>query len=453
MTKHFVARVAGNVDEGVVDVENRPVRSGNHDAFAGVREHGGSEPQLLLGLPALGDVANDSDGVPAVMQPNRSQRDFNGDFLPVFPARMQFSRLADRRSLPAALKCGKRRVVRRKVAIRHHQSVQILSQDVFGAVAENVMRCTVPIGDVSRRIRYHNRFVGCLHDRLERNFGLLAIGDVEIDASHAQRRSLGIPQNERGRLDVSHFACRPDDTEIGVKRLVPAQRLIGFGNASQAVIRVQNFQPSREVSWEFGFIDAVEREHSRVPDKPILRNAPIPYAEFRRIRSNRETLIGFLQTFLGQTHLTHHASQTRQELHCFLNLCFGKYRDFADGSQVGMLVEAIHFRLADEGVRVRRLEEELSGEEIGYVRSTDGDRHGDVDQTVLALIHVVSVSMRQLAGKNRIALPATFSRQWMNAVKLRTQRAPAGRDKNIAIDVQNGSDRTGQRGETLAQTA
>lgn len=117
-----------------------------------------------------------------------------------------------------------------------------------------------------------------------------------------------------------------------------------------------------------------------------------------------------------------------------------------------MFVETVRLRLAEEGVRVRRFKEELSSKEVGDVLSTNGDRHCDIDQAVLALVDVVGFAMRQSASEYRVAFPAAFGRQWMNSVKLRADGTPAGGNQNVAFSVQNSGDRASQCSETLAQT-
>ena len=58
--QHFVTAVAGDAAKCVVDVDDRAVSGGDHDAFAGMGEDAGGELELLFGLFALGDVMGDA---------------------------------------------------------------------------------------------------------------------------------------------------------------------------------------------------------------------------------------------------------------------------------------------------------------------------------------------------------------------------------------------------------
>ena len=64
----FLAAVAGDAAEGLVDVDDAAVFRGDHDAFAGVREHAGGQVQALFGLLAFdgqagqaGDLLDQAD--------------------------------------------------------------------------------------------------------------------------------------------------------------------------------------------------------------------------------------------------------------------------------------------------------------------------------------------------------------------------------------------------------
>ena len=56
--KGLVTAVAGDLAEGIVDINDGALRVRDHDAFAGMGEHAGSQMKLFLSLLALRDVAH-----------------------------------------------------------------------------------------------------------------------------------------------------------------------------------------------------------------------------------------------------------------------------------------------------------------------------------------------------------------------------------------------------------
>src|ERR1700728_784842 len=75
--QHFLARVAGNAGERLVDLKNGSLEVGNHDAFACTREDARSQMKPIFGLLLRRDVddrAAELDGLPKIIALDDSSR-------------------------------------------------------------------------------------------------------------------------------------------------------------------------------------------------------------------------------------------------------------------------------------------------------------------------------------------------------------------------------------------
>ena len=83
--------------------------------------------------------------------------------------------------------------------------------------------------------------------------------------------------------------------------------------------------------------------------------------------------------------------------------------------------------------------------------AADGDGHGDIDQTVLALVNIVTLSFLQPAGKDSITLPATTRRCGVDPVETGADILPTGGCKDIPFKIEYGGHRPGNRSEAFTE--
>ena len=111
--------------------------------------------------------------------------------------------------------------------------------------------------------------------------GLLEPGDVEVDASHAQRPALRISHELAVGLEIVGAAIGPHHAEFGIVFSLAALRLFRDFVARSAVVGMYALQPGLIGAGKLLSFDAIEFIHPVVPDQFVLLQIPVPYPQAR----------------------------------------------------------------------------------------------------------------------------------------------------------------------------
>ena len=197
-----------------------PVPDANVGGLGGQGEAIHGLGDLAPGAHPFGDVADDADGVPAILEGDPGQGEFDGDLLAVLAPGGQGDGFADGRPLAAAQELGEGGVMSRIVGPGGQQAVQVLAEGLLGVVAQDDAGGGVPVGDLAPGIHHEDGVVGRVGDAaqpvLRPALGVQALLDQGHEEAQGgedgQRQSLGQAGEGKG---LPGFHEKPFDQHQG----------------------------------------------------------------------------------------------------------------------------------------------------------------------------------------------------------------------------------------------
>ena len=133
--------------------------------------------------------------------------------------------------------------------------------------------------------------------------GVLALGDVEVDAGHAQRPAASVVLHPGGRAQVALLTVGADDAVFGVELVRARRRQLQVVHDAVPVVGVQALAPGSVAlicdigAWASARL-AVQRKHPVVPAHPPVDHIPIPDADAGGLGSQCKAVVGLLQISL-----------------------------------------------------------------------------------------------------------------------------------------------------------
>ncbi|MNQ67432.1 hypothetical protein D3C85_819550 [compost metagenome] len=186
MPNSFVTAIARDPGKSGVDIDDAAVGCGDHDAFAGVREHAGRQLEFFFGLFALGDITQKHEHLP----PGRvaiGAADLDWPPGSVLAA-------MDRLELPVTgfdqrerlLHCG-------SSALLHFQVDEVHLEEFFTGVTRLLAVRRIYIEKIATHIHPQKTVEGCIQNALQRLVALLqcifcVLARAEVTQNDAQRR-------------------------------------------------------------------------------------------------------------------------------------------------------------------------------------------------------------------------------------------------------------------------
>ena len=173
-------------------------------------------------------------------------------------------------------------------------------------IAQQCIPLAIQAGDAPRRIEGNDHgfdhvqvTLAGVAFRAQHGIGLLARGDVEADAGHADRVAILIVCRVAQRADPADIQRGQNDPIFARQRRAILNGLLNLFPGGAQVIAMDDAAPCCEAGRHFGRIKAEQVEQFGGPFQLVRAHVPIPQTGSRRALSADQPLVGGAQRLLG----------------------------------------------------------------------------------------------------------------------------------------------------------
>ena len=160
---------------------------------------------------------------------------------------------------------------------------------------------------------------------LEALLGVLALGDVEVDAVHSNRASGIITDHSAPSGEPPRGAGRQDDPELRVVDVVAGDRLLERFAERRKVVGVDMIKEGRRDERALLGLDSEQVEDALAGPDGVGLQVPLPGAHSARLDGDGQSVLPIPQRLLGPFERRHIHEGQHQPLCPILSIAVGKY--------------------------------------------------------------------------------------------------------------------------------